>query len=241
MRKALTCALLLLLTSASALAIEKIPLKPELKIHVTRREVQVVRFPYNVLSAVVDTSKGIQVQAQGKDLLIKWNPAYKLPAVIVVTVVDDKGQTYDYTIVAVPDRKFPEVVEAVLPEEKVEEQKRKKAAEFEKGMPYEKLLVTLTKQFMTGKYPDYYSVEKVDKPLGIFKEIDVFLTSLAKGEKFLVLKGFIKNRLNAKIHIDETVLSFLSREYDVKSISVRKHDLEPGEMTDFVVIAGRKD
>jgi hypothetical protein len=232
--------LLSLLLSTAAHAIERVPLTPELRLHVSRDTLQVVRFPYRVYEAYVDASKGIQVQAQGNNLLIKWNPYYKKPAVIAITLIDDKGKTHDYTIVAIPDRNFPEVIEAYLPKEAVEEQKRKKAARFEKSMPYEELLVSLVKSFMLGTYPDYYSVEKTSKPLGVFKEIDVYLEEIGRGDKFTVLKGRIVNKLSRPVRIDETVLSFLAKRYDVRAISVRHHTLPPGGATTFVVVVASR-
>lgn len=237
MRSKLAILAFLLLLSSPAEALERIPASPELKIHVTPRVIQVVRFPTPVVSAFVDSSKGIQVQAQGRNLLIKWNPFYKKEAVIAVSTQDEEGRTHDYSIVAIPDREKPEVVEVYVPQER---ELRKKAAYFERSMPYEELLVRLTKQFMTGNYPDYYAVEKEHRLLGDFAEIQVWLTEVGKGDRFEVLKGYVKNLLDRPIHIDETTLSFLKKLYDVRSISVRHHDLEPGEVTDFVVIVGRK-
>ena len=131
----------------------------------------------------------------------------------------------------------PEVVEVFIPEDvKV----RKKAAYYERSMPYEEFLVTLTKQFMSGNYPDYYVVKPKKELLGVFAEIEVWQTEEGIGDKFKVLKGYIKNIMDKQIHIDETVLSFLSKHFDVKSISIRHHILNPGETTSFVVIVGRK-
>jgi len=226
-----------LLLTARSYALEKIPASPELRIHVTPDVIQVVRFPNPVVAAFVDSSKGIQVQAQGNNLLIKWNPYYKKPAVIAVSTQDDEGRTHDYSIVAIPDRRQPEVVEVYVPEER---ENRKRAAYFERSMPYEELLVNLTRQFMAGTYPDYYTVKRERKLLGDFAEIQVWLTEVGIGDRFEVLKGYVKNLLNRPIHIDETTLSFLKKLYDVRSISVRHHDLRPGEITDFVVVIGRR-
>ncbi len=228
---------LVALLFSSANALEKIPASPELRIHVTPNVIQVVRFPNPVVAAFVDGSKGIQVQAQGNNLLIKWNPYYKKTAVIAVSTQDNEGRTHDYTIIAIPDRETPEVVEVYVPKNR---ELRRKAAYFERSMPYEELLVRLTKQFMTGNYPDYYAVEKEHKLLGDFAEIQVWLTEVGKGDRFEVLKGYVKNLLDRPIHIDETTLSFLKKLYDVRSISVRHHDLGPGEITEFVVVIGRK-
>jgi hypothetical protein len=237
MRKLLLAVLLFF--SANAYALEKIPLQPELKVHVTREEMQVIRFPYRVYEAYVDASKGIQVQAQGNNLLIKWNPYYKKPAVIAVTLIDDGGKTHDYSIVAIPDRKFPELIEVYVPQKVVREEYRKRAARFEKSMPYEELIVSLVKQFMTDSYPDYYYVQKRHRRIGLFKEIEVWLNEVGEGDKFAVLKGVIVNRLNEPIKIDETVLSFLSKRYDVRAISIRHHTLAPHGTTTFVVVVAR--
>ena len=221
----------------SAFAIESIPASPEIRVSVSVGNIQVIRFPNKVLEAYVDASKGIQVQAQGNNLLIKWNPYYRKPAVIAVTTEDENGNTHDYSVIAVPDRKKPEVVEIFIPKEvKV----RKKAAYYERSMPYEELLVTLTRQFMSGNYPDYYVVKPKKELLGLFAEIEVWQTAEGVGDRFKVLKGYIKNVLNNQIRIDETVLSFLSKRFDVRSISVRHHVLNPGETTTFVVVVGRK-
>ena len=236
MRKFGLAVVLSALLSANAAALERIPASPELRVHVTPDVIQVIRFPNPVVSAFVDGSKGIQVQAQGNNLLIKWS-SYKKPAVIAVSTQDSEGRTHDYSIVAIPDRKEPEVVEIYVPKER---ELRKKAAYFERSMPYEELLVNLTKQFMTGNYPDYYAVKKEYRLLGDFAEIQVWLTEVGKGDRFEVLKGFVKNLLPKPIHIDETTLSFLKKTYDVRSISVRHHDLRPGEITEFVVVIGRK-
>ena len=107
-------------------------------------------------------------------------------------------------------------------------------------MPYEEFLVTLTRQFMSGDYPDYYVVKPKKELLGLFAEIEVWQTAEGVGDRFKVLKGYIKNVLNKQIRIDETVLSFLSKHFDVRSISVRHHVLNPGETTTFVVVVGRK-
>ena len=239
MRKLLLASFLFLGAGTQALALDRVPFSPELRVHITRNTIQVIRFPYKVYEAFVDSSKGIQVQAQGKDLLIKWYPYYKKPAVIAVTLLDGKGNPHDCSIVAVPDRELPEVIEVYIPEREVKSELRKKASRFERGMPYEELLVTLVRQFMTGNYPDYYYVRKENKELAIFKEIDIYLTEVGEGDKFLVLKGNVKNRLNRPIKIDETALSFLSRNYDVKAISIRKHLLEPDGVTTFVAVVGR--
>jgi len=221
----------------SAFAIERIPASPEIRVSVSVGNIQVIRFPNKVLEAYVDASKGIQVQAQGNNLLIKWNPYYHRPAVIAVTTEDEDGNTHDYSVIAVPDRKKPEVVEIFIPQEvKV----RRKAAYYERSMPYEEFLVVLTRQFMSGNYPDYYVVKPKKKLLGLFAEIEVWQTVEGIGNRFKVLKGYIKNVLDKKIRIDETVLSFLSKRFDVRSISVRHHILGPGETTTFVVVVGRK-
>jgi len=226
-----------LIVLQNAFAIERIPASPEIRVSVSVGNIQVIRFPNKVLEAYVDTSKGIQVQAQGNNLLIKWNPYYHKPAVIAVTTEDEDGNTHDYSVIAVPDRKKPEVVEVYIPEEvKV----RKKAVYYERSMPYEELLVTLTRQFMSGNYPDYYVVKPGKELLGLFAEIEVWQTAEGIGDRFKVLKGYIKNVLNKQIHIDETVLSFLSKQFDVRSISVRHHLLNPGETTTFIVVVGRK-
>ncbi len=221
----------------SAFAIERIPASPEIRVSVSVNNIQVIRFPHKVLEAYVDVSKGIQVQAQGNNLLIKWNPYYRKPAVIAVTTEDENGNTHDYSVIAVPDRKGPEVVEIFIPEEV---KTRKKAAYYERSMPYEEFLVTLTRQFMSGNYPDYYVVKPKKELLGLFAEIEVWQTAEGVGDRFKVLKGYIKNVLNKQIRIDETVLSFLSKRFDVRSISIRHHVLNPGETTTFVVVVGRK-
>lgn len=225
----------------TAFALERVPLTPEIKVHVTKDTLQVIKFPYRIYEAFVDASKGIQVQAQGKNLLIRWYPYYKKPAVIAVTLIDDSGKTYDYSIVAIPDKKFPEVIEVYIPDEVRKRELRRKAAKFEKGMPYEELLVSLVKQFMTGKYPDYYSVEDKNEKLGVFREIDVVLEKIGKGDKFFVLKGKVVNKLDRPIKLDETSLSFLSKMYDVRAISLRKHTLTPGESTVFVVVVSNPE
>ena len=221
----------------SAFAIERIPASPEIRVSVSVSNIQVIRFPHKVLEAYVDASKGIQVLAQGNNLLIKWNPYYHKPAVIAVTTEDENGNTHDYSVIAVPDRKKPEVVEIFIPEDV---KTRKKAAYYERSMPYEEFLVTLTRQFMSGDYPDYYVVKPKKELLGLFAEIEVWQTAEGVGDRFKVLKGYIKNVLNKQIRIDETVLSFLSKRFDVRSISVRRHVLNPGETTTFVVVVGRK-
>ena len=240
MKKSLLVIFASLLLGTTANAIERIPLQAELKIHVTKDAIQVVRFPYRVYEAYVDSTKGIQVQAQGNNLLIKWYPYYKKPAVIAVTLIDDSGKTYDYSIIAIPDRKFPEVVEVYVPTEKIKEEFRKKASRFEKSMPYEELLVSLVKQFMTGQYPDYYYVRKEKRQIGLFKEIEVWLEEVGEGDKFAVLKGYVVNRLDRVLRIDETVLSFLAKKYDVRAISLRHHTLAPGGTTTFVVVVGNE-
>ena len=236
--KKLIVFLFLILAGQGALAIERIPASPEIRVSVSVSNIQVIRFPRKVLEAYVDSSKGIQVQAQGNNLLIKWNPYYHKPAVIAVTTQDEDGNTYDYSVIAVPNRKNPEVVEIYIPEEV---RLRKKAAYYERSMPYEEFLVTLTKQFMSGNYPDYYVVRPKKELLGLFAELEVWLTAEGVGDRFKVLKGYVRNILNKQIRIDETVLSFLSKRFDVRSISVHHHLLNPDEITTFVVVVvGRK-
>lgn len=238
--KALVIASFLSLSlGTNARALERIPIGPEVKVRVTPNTIQVIRFPQQIAEAFVDASKGIQVRAQGPNLLIKWNPYYKKSAVIAVTTEDKRGKSHDYVIVAIPTREKPEVVELYLPEEEVEKSLSKKAAYYEHSMPYEAFIVHIAKEFMSGQYPDYYTAKEDKKLLGLFKEIEVWQTLTAYGDRFGVIKGYIINTLKEPIHIDETVLSFLDNHYDVKAISIRYHNLQPGQRTEFVVVVGR--
>jgi len=202
---------------------------------VSQTDVSVIICPYEITSYVYSTEKNIEAKLDKKHLYIKLLPVKKANNKLVYETsprdlfVTCGGEVF--SLILVP-RSIPAQRIVLQPKIKPIEEVSAK----EVSLPYEEMILNLITNAYSENVPDGYTVDTVSQKSS-YKELDVILTKIYKGFKFIVEEYIIVAKQDIELY---EPMFFDLVGSNVVAMTIVKNKLTSGEQTRLIVVKQSK-
>ena len=233
---------------------------PEVATRIQLSNTDINRFvcPEKIKDVIWSKEKGVVVRYSGKDAYVKFlieirsggeKKYITAPTEIFIVCGDNT-----YNVIADPKSDYPAQT-AYLSSGKQEQ--IKKNLTLYAGMPYEEKILSILKTVYTNIIPDSYNVSRVNKPLLLFRDINLTLVKVVEvdGEglrvkEYSAARKTPKNDKSTATTVASSDDSITLREKDFllkqivqnpAAIAIDKHNLRTGDITRIFVIERTED
>lgn len=233
---------------------------PEVATRIQLSNTDINRFvcPEKIKDVIWSKEKGVVVRYSGKDAYVKFlieiKPGGEKKYITALTEIFIVCGDSTYNVIADPKSDYP--AQTTYLSSGKQEQIKKNLTMYA-GMPYEEKILSILKTVYTNNMPESYNVSRVNKPLKLFRDINLTLVKVVKvdGEGLRVKEYSaalktpkIDKSTATTVASPDDAITLREKDFLLKqivqnpaAIAIDKHNLRIGDIARIFVIERTED